>query len=314
MNGYMLQAALIAILFISALVQSWLGRSTRRSSQRVLRRLSVVISLVAFALSLLLLYVDYENDRLRKAIKEVLDTRAEFHRILDRVPFGANPMETLLPRIDAAIKELKAVSAPVEFLVIGRDDRSLGFERLAYGDKQLRSVYWVHGTNDESICHVRVRKGTDIRSEPPRLLGGRIFCTHVENEDHWADATRSYDKEYTFLLDSFGDKPEQWFENSRVGEMAAAARNTGYFYLCEKLLGKGANINKAGAMFRNVEDLTDEDAASIKSRHEDAAKKREFLRVLREKGGETEDCTPLCEDEKPDCPVAREDLVMEGPS
>jgi hypothetical protein len=236
------------------------------------------------------------DDRQAKALKLADEGRNIFH---DGLTAGSTArIEMSFEKLDAAIQQLSSFPDLRWRYTAAAHDRALGYERVAYGDKQRGCLYF---RDRDRIDSCWVNEGSKIFVNPPTYR--YLRCTDVDRSDVWQESRSHYD----VLQEALAG-----FENKRVesehyaDEIAAAARSSGYFRLCDHLRnmhGTVADVRRWWKLARSV-------AEKMATRRRDLDDKLRFLEVL-ESGTNDVSCARPCELDEEKHPIPAS-MVVDG--
>jgi D-alanyl-D-alanine carboxypeptidase-like protein len=185
-------------------------------------------------------------------------------RSIARIELGIEPLRK-------AIVILQEFPAEYSREIQARHDLALTFERLSYGTSKHGCTYQI---KDHLITAKYETEGTSLSPNP---VLEELRCTDFT----FADAEMWYkaEEQYNALYDRLVKRPGAAREDGE-SELPAAARSTGYFYICDNLRVGGSALNKAQDAFKMVADITSPSKGNLPARHEDAKAKLEVLAVL----------------------------------
>jgi hypothetical protein len=266
----------LVVLFVVPMIKNFLEKFIQSKSRRSAHILRVVYWAVLL-IPLILGLVDNRNkvkDREREAkrgqgIDFALQGRTHLHAGLEahsiaRIELGIEPLRN-------AIAILQEFPAEYNREIQARHDLALTFERLSYGASKNGCTYQIE---DHRITAKYEMEGTSLSPNP---ILEELRCTDF----NFADAEMWYEAEeqYNALYDRLVNRPGSARGDSG-SELPAAARSTGYFYICDNLRVGGSALNKAQDTFKRVADITSPAKENLPARHQDAKAKLEVLAIL----------------------------------
>jgi len=167
-----------------------------------------------------------------------------------RIEMSFDPLSKAIKRLEGfSTIDGKALSAEI----MARHDLALGKEVEAYSKFENKCVYSV---DKGKVISDRIPEGSKMSASPNFTNEPRVECTdfNFENANTWGEATSKYDSLYERLI---SELPNNQMKNlSNIGEFAAAARSTAYFYVCNNLRTGGSSLKRAEEMLKLVQSLT----------------------------------------------------------
>lgn len=278
----------LIVLFLIPLIRDFLKPVIKSHIKSWSRKAVVLLKFIYWAVLFIPLIIGLvDNQRKNKAREqEVIRshgiTYAEEGRLLlheglkekSDISRSQALIENALVPLREAIKILNTFPFEYNMEIRARHDLALALERLSYKNFKNGCEYPI---NNKSITAKRNEKPSNIDTAPKRD-DPTIRCTDFDFADagFWHEAEYQYNLLYEKLINI----PEPNRENI-THEFPAAARSTGYFYLCNNLRAGGNSLDKAQNAFKMVADLTTSTSKlNLPGRHNDANNKLQFLDVL----------------------------------
>ena len=278
--------------FAKEKLDTFAGTGNARRAKRI-RRSYLVLMIATFIGSFALEGFDWRRDiredRLKHANELVERGRREFYTAIDRKAVPG--IEQTFPILQKALDELRVFDMDDTYYarLTTYNDLSLGHERAAYGDSAAGCIYTI---TENHVNSCRIRESSSIFVSPPRLQESRIRCTDIQDSRDWEAARRYYDDLYGFLM-AAATLNFVAAQSNVAGEVAAAARNTAYFYLCDHLRLRQDNLRKVERALLLAHQIAGD--GDMRTRLADAEEKLLFLRALDASSLEQLNCTMPCQ-------------------
>jgi hypothetical protein len=175
-------------------------------------------------------------------------------------------------------------------LVIASDDLAVGRERQAYEGAKSGCRYWVENARVKSS---RVDSGPDMTSmNMPYRKEQRmdlIKCTDIANREAWSAARKEYDSLYATLSTLF--TVTDLHDYHRRDEIVSAARNLGYFQVCDRLRAGQPSDKRAKAAWELARRISE---SQMSDRNREIRAKLELLQLLDDGVGGDVSCSNDC--------------------
>lgn len=176
-------------------------------------------------------------------------------------------------------------------LVATCDDIAFGQERKAYADAVAGCRYW---HQDGELVSCRVRRGTTMATTMPKTRTPHVVrCTDILDNQWWLKARTSYDTLQQVLL-ARSQHGNLGAYNS-LNEIVTAARNAGYFYLCDYLRNGRQDAPNVVRLVRDAWTLVDQTTREkMPGRNSEINAKLPILDVIAVKGAGVPTCSDPC--------------------
>ena len=236
------------------------------------------------------------EDAAKAAVSDAADKAAKSRAIFED---GLKAQD--IRRIEDGLSNLEHARAQLERygdrvfaylpLVKAYNDLALGHERWAYEKAPGGCQYWL---DEGKLASCRSSRGTAIAPtlESASDHQGIVTCTDIVDDQQWSKAGESYGRLLQLLFDRSRKRGGGSVE---VLEIAQAARNSGYFYLCD-YVRRGVRSDKGGLDRASnawilAEDVTRDE---VPYRNKETRAKRAVLDVIKTQGLGEGPCSTPC--------------------
>lgn len=275
-----LETVSLLILFLGTILRNVLEKRIRKHSKRTARLLQIGYwSVISIAL-LLGIGKNVMTVKLQEGIDLAVEGRMNLHAGLDHG--SAARIELSFPPLTRSI-EILEVFATIDRgqwpkVIMARHDLALGKERVAYANHDQKCSFALSNNR----IHANHGAGRSEISASPYFGKDTAFkCTDFdfESSEIWSEAREHYgalSNRISERLVTSGNTASL----SEVGELAAAARSTGYFFVCDHLRTGGSSLEQAKTLFEWVKAITAPNTGGLPQRHGDAKTRLEFIELL----------------------------------